>query len=254
VSVRESMQEEVTRFFIDFFQNNRSALSLLDADYTFVNPTLAEHYGMKSESAEWQRVDHVSAHGRGGLLGFAASLAKHAGASRTSGILRGAWLCEVVLGEKLPIPPKGVPVLPEQPPEGLTERQLVEKHSTDKNCAACHNRIDPFGFALEGFDAIGRARQADTKVTLPDGSRVDGLNGLRSYLLDKRRDDFMRQFCRKLLGYALGRSVQLSDKPLINDMMQRLKTNDFKVGEAVDSIVRSPQFREVRGKDFIATN
>jgi hypothetical protein len=119
----------------------------------------------------------------------------------------------------------------------------VEKHSTDKNCAACHNRIDPFGFALEGFDAIGRARQADTKVTLPDGSRVDGLNGLRSYLLDKRRDDFMRQFCRKLLGYALGRSVQLSDKPLINEMMK----SDLRAATLVEHIVRSRQFREIRG-------
>ena len=277
VSVRESMQEEVTRFFIDLFQNDRSVMSLLDADHTFVNAELAKHYGIDLpadsgrptdsdqkanlptslnllEKQNWSQIRGVKEKGRGGILGFAATLAKQAGASRTSGILRGAWLCEVVLGEKLPIPPKGVPVLPEQPPEGLTERQLIEKHSTDANCSACHNRIDPFGFALEGFDAIGRSRQADTKVTLPDGSAVDGLNGLRTYLLDKRSDDFLRQFCRKLLGYALGRSVQLSDKPLINDMIQRLNANDFKVGETVDLIVRSKQFREVRGKDFIATN
>lgn len=251
LSVRESMQEEVTRFFIDLFQNNRSVMSLLDADYTFVNATLAEHYDLKTSNAEWQRIEHLRDQGRGGILGFAATLAKQAGASRTSGILRGAWLCEVVLGEKLPIPPKGVPVLPEQPPEGLTERQLIEKHSTDANCAACHSRIDPFGFALEGFDAIGRARKADTKVKLPDGTSVDGLAGLRTYLIDKRSDDFLRQFCRKLLGYALGRGVQLSDKPLINDMMERLKTNGFRVGEIVNLIVRSRQFREARGRDFV---
>ncbi|MBX7211354.1 MAG: DUF1592 domain-containing protein [Verrucomicrobiaceae bacterium] len=268
-SVRESMQEEVTRFFMDLFQRDRSVMSLLDADHTFVNAELAKHYEMTGEwgqenasalhspapillsssSEAWHRVDGVKTKGRGGILGFGATLAKQAGASRTSGILRGAWLCEVVLGEKLPIPPKGVPVLPEQPPEGLTERQLIEKHSTDANCAACHNRIDPFGFALEGFDAIGRARKADTKVKLPDGTAVDGLAGLRSYLIDKRSDEFLRQFCRKLLGYALGRSVQLSDKPLINDVMQRLKRNEFRVKEAVDLIVRSKQFREVRGRD-----
>ena len=252
MNVRESMQEEVTRFFIDLFQNDRSVLSLLDADYTFVNSTLAEHYGLrKAESpSDWQLTDGLRSQGRGGILGFAATLAKQAGASRTSGILRGAWLCEVVLGEKLPIPPKGVPILPEQPPEGLTERQLVEKHSTDANCAGCHRRIDPFGFALEGFDAIGRARKADTKVILPDGSRVDGLDGLRTYLLDNRSDDFLRQFCRKLVGYALGRSVQLSDKPLIASMLTRLKSGDHNVGAAIESIVRSPQFREVRGRDF----
>jgi hypothetical protein len=251
INVRESMQEEVTRFFIDLFQNDRSVLSLLDADHTFVNSTLAEHYGLSTAatSPDWQRVNNLHAHGRGGILGFAATLAKQAGASRTSGILRGAWLCEVVLGEKLPVPPKGVPILPEQPPEGLTERQLVEKHSLDANCAACHRRIDPFGFALEGFDAIGRARKADTKVILPDGSRVDGLNGLRSYLLENRSDDFLRQFCRKLVGYALGRSVQLSDKPLIASMLTQLKSGDHNVGAAIELIVRSPQFREVRGRD-----
>jgi hypothetical protein len=256
INVRESMQEEVTRFFIDLFQNDRSVLSLLDADHTFLNKTLAEHYGLSTAatSSDWQRVNNLHAHGRGGILGFAATLAKQAGASRTSGILRGAWLCEVVLGEKLPVPPKGVPILPEQPPEGLTERQLVEKHSSDANCAACHRRIDPFGFALEGFDAIGRARKADTKVILPDGSRVDGLEGLRSYLLENRSDDFLRQFCRKLVGYALGRSVQLSDKPLIASMLTQLKSGDHNVGAAIELIVRSPQFREVRGKDFVVHN
>lgn len=256
VNVRESMQEEVTRFFIDLFQNNRSVLSLLDADHTFVNSTLAEHYGLRTaeSSADWQRVNNLRAKGRGGILGFAATLAKQAGASRTSGILRGAWLCEVVLGEKLPVPPKGVPILPEQPPEGLTERQLVEKHSTDANCAGCHRRIDPFGFALEGFDAIGRARKADTRVILPDGSRVDGLEGLRTYLLEKRSDEFLRQFCRKLVGYALGRSVQLSDMPLIASMLTQLKTGDHNVGAAIELIVRSPQFREVRGRDFVVHN
>jgi hypothetical protein len=108
----------------------------------------------------------------------------------------------------------------------------------------CHKRIDPYGFALEGFDAIGRARKADTKTVLPDGTSVDGLASLRDYLLTKRRDDFTRQFCRKLLGYALGRSVQLSDKPLIEQMMK----SDLRFGTLVEHIVRSRQFREVRGR------
>lgn len=269
VDVRESMQEEVTRFFIDLFQNNRSVMSLLDADYTFVNAELAKHYGMKAEewgqknisaqspaptllpASDWHRIDGLHARGRGGLLGFAATLSKQAGASRTSGILRGAWLTEVILGEKLPVPPKGVPTLPEETPAGLSERQLIERHSSDANCAGCHKRIDPFGFALEGFDAIGRTRQADTKVVLPDGTPVEGLEGLRTYLIEKRRDDFMRQFSRKLVGYALGRSVQLSDKPLIESMT---KSEAHRFAALVELIVRSPQFREVRGRDFIANN
>lgn len=243
LDLRDDMQEEVTRFFIDLIQNNRSIVGLLDADHTFVNAELAKHYGLESKG-EWQRIGGLHTQGRGGILGFAATLAKQAGASRNSAILRGTWLTEVVLGEKLPIPPKGVPVLPEEAPADLTERQMIERHSRDENCMGCHKRIDPYGFALEGFDAIGRARQADTKTVLPDGTAVDGLNGLRDYLLTKRRDDFTRQFCRKLLGYALGRSVQLSDKPLIEQMMK----SDLRFGTLVELIVKSRQFCEVRGR------
>jgi hypothetical protein len=256
LDLRDDMQEEVTRFFIDLIQNNRSIVSLLDADHTFVNEALVKHYqfGFPTDSDSknhlrenqmWHRIDGLHDQGRGGILGFAATLSKQAGASRTSAILRGTWLTEVVLGEKLPPPPKGVPILPEEAPANLTERQLIERHSSDANCAGCHKRIDPYGFALEGFDAIGRARQADTQTTLPDGTAVDGLNDLRDYLLIQRRDDFTRQFCRKLLGYALGRSVQLSDKPLIEQMMR----TDLRFGSLVDLIVRSSQFRELRGRD-----
>ena len=274
-ALRGAMQEEAVRFFMDLFQEDRPVLSLLDADHTFVNADLAKHYGIgfgagisnpqsairNPQSDGWQRVDGLRASGRGGILAFASTLAKQSGASRTSPILRGNWLSEVVLGEKLPRPPKGVPVLPDEAPQGLTERQLIERHSSDAQCAKCHERIDPFGFALEGFDAIGRARSKDaaglaidTRVKLSDGTAFEGLDGLRSYLVDTRRDDFLRQFCRKLLGYALGRSVQLSDKPLLDTMLARLRENDYRVGTVIDLIVLSPQFREVRGRDFIANN
>jgi hypothetical protein len=250
VGLRGAMQEEVVRFFADLFQEDRRVMSLLNADYTFVNGALAEHYGVSVKGENWERVDGLHAKGRGGILGFAATLAKQSGASRTSPILRGNWLSEVVLGEKMPRPPKGVPLLPDEAPEGLTERQLIERHSSDATCARCHQRMDPFGFALEGFDAIGHARTADTRATLPDGTKLEGLDGLRSYLLDRRRDDFLNQFCRKLLGYALGRSVQLSDKPLLESMLAQLKAHDDHVSTAIELIVASKQFREVRGKDF----
>ena len=257
VDLRRDMQEEAVQFFTHLFQENGSVLSLLDADYTFVNGPLANHYGLELKGKEWQRFDGLRAQGRGGILGFASTLAKQSGASRTSPILRGNWLSEVVLGEKLPRPPKGVPILPEEAPQGLTERQLIERHSSDAKCSACHQRIDPFGFALEGFDAIGRARTndtsglaIDTRAKLPDGVAIEGLAGLRSYLVNTRGDDFLRQFSRKLLGYALGRSVQLSDTPLIGSMLTRLKANDHSVSTAIELIVLSPQFREVRGREF----
>ncbi len=178
------------------------------------------------------------------MLGFAATLAKHSGASRTSAILRGMWLSEVVLGEKTPNPPKGVPTLPEEPPTGLTERQLIERHSSDPACASCHARIDPYGFALEGFDAIGRLRSADTQTILYDGTQVAGMAELRDYLVQERSQVFVKQFGRKLLGYALGRSVQLSDQPLIDQMVA---TDQPLVGDLIEQIVLSPQFQQIRG-------
>jgi len=109
---------------------------------------------------------------------------------------------------------------------------------------ACHKRIDPYGFALEGFDAIGRSRTADTKTVLFDEAAVDGLAGLRDYMANQRRADFLRQFSRKLLGYALGRSAQLSDQPLIDTLV---KIEGAQIGQLIEQIVRSPQFREIRG-------
>jgi hypothetical protein len=256
--LRGDMYEEVIRDFTDLFQRNGSVLSILDADHTFVNEALAKHYGIPGVSGPaWRRVEGVKKHGRGGILALSATLAKQSGASRTSPILRGNWVSEVLLGEKLPRPPKDVPRLPEDEADTkLSVRQLVEKHSSDPRCAVCHSRIDGFGFALEGFDAIGRRREKDlanrtidTKARLKDGTAIDGLDGLRAYLLGKRRNDFLRQFCRKLLGYALGRAVQLSDEPLLEEMQGRLEKNGYRFSGAVETIVRSRQFREIRGKD-----
>ncbi|MFA6543216.1 MAG: DUF1592 domain-containing protein [Limisphaerales bacterium] len=255
-SVRGALNEEPIRFFTDLFQRDGSVLALLDADYTFVNGTLAKHYGLSGVTGdEWQRVDGVRAQGRGGVLGFGATLAKQSGASRTSPILRGNWLSETLLGERLPRPPKGVPVLPEEAPAGLTERALIERHSSDPKCAGCHVRIDPFGFALERYDAIGRLRTKDaaglainTRTRTADGTELDGLDGLRTYLLTTRREAFEWQFCRKLLGYALGRGVQLSDQPLIDDMLRQLAADEHRVSIVVEMIVRSRQFREIRGQ------
>jgi hypothetical protein len=288
--LRGAMYEETIRFFTDLFQNDGSVLNILDADYTFLNAELAKHYGMektfndsggtngapsiarhgggeaflrpsdarRSGESGWRRVDGVKKFGRGGILAQATTLAKQSGASRTSPILRGNWLCEVLLGEKLPRPPKDVPLLPEdEATETLTVRQLTEKHSTDPKCYGCHRRIDPYGYSLEAYDAIGRFREKDlggraidVKTKVMDGSEIDGLDGLRRYLLTTRRDAFLKQFCRKLLGYSLGRGVLLSDAPLINEMREQLKKHDFKVSVAMETIVRSKQFREIRGKEM----
>jgi hypothetical protein len=282
--LRGAMYEETIRFFTDLFQNDGSLLDILDADHTFLNAELAEHYGIpftggvtlprspnQSEvsarqeprptelgSDGWYRIDDIKQFGRGGVLGQATVLAKQSGASRTSPILRGNWVAEVLLGERLPRPPADVPQLPEdEATETLTMRQLTERHSSDPKCYGCHRRIDPYGFSLEAFDAIGRLRERDlaghpldVKTTVMDGTEIDGLDGLRHYLLTERREAFLKQFCSKLLGYALGRSVLLSDNALITEMLAQLQQHDYRVSAAIETIVRSQQFREIRGKEM----
>jgi hypothetical protein len=258
--LRGAMYEESILFFTDLFAQDRSILEILDADYTFLNDALAKHYGIPGVTgSQWRRVEGVKKFGRGGIIGQATTLATQSGASRTSPILRGNWVSEVLLGEKLPRPPKGVPQLPddETKTEGLTVRQLIEKHTSDPKCAVCHRRIDAYGFALESFDAIGRRRDKDladrpidTHARTMDGAEFEGLEGLRDYLLAKRRDAFVRQFCRKLLGYALGRGVQLADEPLLDEIHEQLRANDYKISVALAAIVRCRQFREIRGRDF----
>lgn len=248
-ALRGDMYEETIRFLADWFQRDGSVLELLDSDHTFLNEALAKHYAIEEVTGPgWRRVDGVKGRGRGGVLGMATTLAKQSGASRTSPILRGNWVSETLLGEKLPKPPKNVPQLPETVPAGLTERELIERHSSVASCAKCHARIDPFGFALEEFDAIGRWRstEANTRAKVLDGTEIEGRRGLAAYLLGPRRDDFVRQFSKKLLGYALGRGVLLSDEPLLDEIQTRLRANDYRVGVAIETIIQSPQFRMIR--------
>jgi hypothetical protein len=255
--VRSLLYEESVRFFLDLFQRDGSLLELIECDHAFLNEALARHYGIPGVTGpEWRRVDGVKRYGRGGVLGMGTILAKQSGASRTSPILRGNWLLETLLGERLPRPPKNVPRLPEDEAatDGLTMRQLVEKHRSAAQCAGCHERIDPLGFALERFDAIGRLRDkdfgdrpVDTHAVLKDGTQIDGVAGLRGYVLAQRKEEFLRNFCRKLLGYALGRAVQLSDEPLIAEMMGRLKSTGYRFSAAWETIIRSKPFRYHRG-------
>jgi hypothetical protein len=258
-NLRKAINEESVLFFQDLFQNDRPIRHILDADHTFVNETLAKHYGIPGASGpQWRRVDGVKKFGRGGILGLASVQAKESGASRTSPVLRGNWVTETLLGEKLPRPPANVPRLPEEEKgnDGLTMRQLVEKHTRVAECAVCHVRIDPYGFALEKYDPIGRLRDkdlgglsVDAKAKLRDGTEFDGIDGLRNYLLTKKKDVFVRNFCKKLLGYSLGRAVTLSDQPLIDEMIAEMDKNDGRLSSAITAIVRSPQFRMIRGMD-----
>jgi hypothetical protein len=256
-ALRGPMHEEAVLLLTDLFQNDRSILALVDADHTFLNESLAKHYGIPNVTGpEFRRVEGVKQHGRGGVLTLAATLAKQSGASRTSPILRGTFFTEMLLGQKLPKPPKNVPPLAEAPPAGLSERELTALHSKDAACAGCHALFDGYGFALEEYDAIGRRRDKDTAgkpidaaTTLPDGTPVTGAADLRAFLASARGAAFERQFIRKLLGFALGRGVQLSDEPLLDEIQAALAANGHRASVAVEAIVQSPQFRQIRGRE-----
>jgi hypothetical protein len=257
--LRAAMNEETIRLFQDLFQNDRPVTDLLDADYTFLNETLAKHYEIPNViGPEWRRVMGVKQFGRGGILALGSVQAKQSGASRTSPVLRGNWVVETLLGERLPRPPPNIPPLPdgETGNDGLSMRQLVEKHTRAAECAVCHVRIDPFGFAFEKYDAIGRLRKADlgglpidSHARLRDGAEFDGLDGLRGYLLTQKRDVVIRLFCRRLLGYALRRSVTLSDQPLLDDMVAKMPQDGGRTSALVLAIVGSPQFGNIRGSE-----
>ena len=184
-------------------------------------------------------------------------LTKQSGALRTSPVLRGTWVVETLLGRRIPNPPDNIPQLDEDEvnKDGLTMRQQLERHRADATCATCHTKIDPYGFALEAYDPIGRLRERDlngnpidARAEPQDEEAFEGLTGLQSYLL-KHRDEFTRQFCRKLTGYALGRAVELSDEPLLDAMQTHLKKHDYRFSIAVQTLVNSRQFRQHRGQN-----
>jgi hypothetical protein len=212
--LREAIYEETILFFQDLFQNNRPVAHILDAEYTFLNETLANHYGIPGVNGDhWRRVEGVKQYGRGGVLGLASIQAKQAGASRTSPVLRGNWVVETLLGEKLPRPPPDVPQLPEAETGngGLTMRQLVEKHVRVAQCATCHQRFDPFGVALEEYDPIGRLREkdlgglpVDSHAKLCDGTEFEGIDGLRNYLLTHKKGDDRTAVLSKTSWLCLG--------------------------------------------------
>lgn len=259
--LRLAMAEEPQRFFIDLMQRNGSVMELLDADHTFVNPVLAKHYGVDigtQKNDEWVRVDKAREFGRGGLLPMAVFLTKNSPGLRTSPVQRGYWVVRRVLGEHIPPPPPTVPELPKDEAHlgELTLPQLLARHRDHVACAGCHQRFDSIGLVFEGYGPIGERREhdlggkpVDVQATFPDGVSRSGLAGLRSYLAEARGDEFVETLCRKLLAYALGRSLLLSDQATLELMRANLRRDDNRFESLIVTIVTSPQFLNKRGRD-----
>jgi hypothetical protein len=272
--LRQAMFEEPVRYFMDVAQRNRSVLDLLNGTDTFVNRPLARHYGMpepltptplpklgergRGEGAdEWVHVEDAQRYGRGGLLPMAVFLTKNAPGLRTSPVKRGYWVVRRVLGEEIPPPPPTVPELPKDEAKlgELTLPQVLARHRDNPRCAACHRRFDSVGLVFENFGPVGKLRTKDlggrpveTAATFPDGIERDGLRGLREYLRDKRQDEYLDNLCRKLLSYALGRSLLPSDKNTLDAMRNRLTAEGYVFVSLVEVIVTSPQFMNKRGQ------
>ncbi len=251
--LRQAMFEEPIRYFIDMAQRNRSVLDLLYGNDTFVNRPLAQHYGMTELPGreEWIHVEDARRYRRGGLLPMAAFLTKNAPGLRTSPVKRGYWVVRRVLGETIPPPPPTVPELPNDEAKlgDLTLPQILARHRADKSCAACHRRFDSVGLVFENFGPVGELRTKDlsghavqTVATFPDGKEREGVEGLRAYMRYKRQNDFIDNVCKKLLSYALSRSLIPSDKPALDAMRSKLATDNYAFGSLVETIVTSPQF------------
>ncbi len=253
--LRQAMLDEVTAFLADLMQNDRPLTHLLDSDYTFTNETLADHYGIRD--ARYPDTDDRKSLGttahltrvklpphRGGLATMGLFLTKTSLPLRTSPVQRGVWLMENLLGRHLPNPPANIPPLSEEAVDesGLTIREQLERHRADSSCASCHDKIDPLGVSLEGFDAIGRSVDAEIDVITHDGVTLDGAGSLKAYLVENREEVF-EHFNRKLLGYALGRATHVGDQALLDRMSQRLTQEDYQFSSLVEEIVTSNQFR-----------
>jgi hypothetical protein len=247
--LREAMKQETELFFASIVRENRSVLDFIDADYTFLNEPLAQHYGIDGvKGPAFRRVALDPASGRGGLLGQASILTVNSYATQTSVVKRGKWILENLFAAAPPPPPPNVPAL-KSSLNGrlLNAREQLELHRADPACASCHLKMDPLGFALEEYDAVGARRSQengnpiDVNAVLPDGTQFDGLVGLRKILLE-RKEQFTEAFTQRLLTYALGRGLEARDMPAVRTIARAAANDNYRIRTIILGIVRSDPF------------
>lgn len=258
-ALRDAMIEEARLFFQSIVHDNQSVLRFVDSDYTFVNEPLAELYGLQQAvtGPKMRRVKLDNAN-RGGILGMPATLASTSFPNRTSPVRRGVWVLEQVLGERVPPPPPNVPELEDQEQksfEGLTLRQRTELHQSEPTCANCHKVLDPIGFGLENFDAIGRWRDKnntgvaiDSAGTLPTGESFSNPAELKE-LLAKREGDMARNVTERLMAYALGRQLEGYDEVVIDQLMVKIAEDDYRMSTIIREVITSYLFTHRRVKE-----
>ncbi len=249
-NLRRAMRTETEMLFANILRNDKSVLELLDADYTFVNERLAEHYGMSNVKGSHFRKVRVTDENRRGLLGHGSILTVTSYPNRTSPVLRGKWILENVLGTPAPTPPPNVPALEEneggRPARSVRER--LAEHRENPVCASCHDIMDPLGLGLESFDAIGRWRvnepggPVDASGQMVDGTSFTGPAELRGILM-QHPDRFVGVVTEKLLVYALGRGLEPEDMPTVRNIVAAAQEDDYRFSALVKGIANSPPFR-----------
>ena len=250
-TLREAMLTETELFFESQVDDDRSILDLLRADYTFLNARLAEHYGIPDVYGSHFRRVPVVDRARQGLLGHGSVLTVTSYANRTSVVLRGKWVLETLLGAPPPPPPPNVPPLPENDEQSAPTslREKMEQHRANPVCASCHANLDPLGFAVENFDAIGRWREdddgapIDAAITWKD-TNIDGPAEFRDALLEQSADEFVRTVTEKLLIFALGRGLTYHDAPTVRQLVRDAAQDDYRWSSLILGIVQSAPFQE----------
>jgi hypothetical protein len=255
-NLRQAFRRETEMFFESIMREDRNVLDLLRANYTFVNERLAKHYGIPNVyGSRFRRVTFGPGESRGGLLSQGSILTVTSYATRTSPVIRGKWVLTNILGTPPPPPPPNVPPLKESADTDkvLTMRERMAEHRANPACAGCHKLMDPVGFALENFDAVGRWRTAENGIPvdaaggLPDGSGFTGIAGLQTALLN-RPELFVSTTTEKLLTYALGRGVEDYDAPAVRGIVRRARGDDYKFSSIVLGIVNSTPFQMRRSQ------
>jgi mono/diheme cytochrome c family protein len=247
-NLRDAMAQETRLFVASQLHDNASVLDLLTADHSFLNERLAAHYGIRNVYGSHFRRVTFSDGKRGGLLGQASILTVTSYPNRTSVTMRGKWVLTNVLGAPPPPPPPDIPALAEaasEQPRSLRER--MERHRSSPACASCHQRMDPLGFALENFDALGKWRTVsdgvpiDPSATFPDGTQFEGLAGLRT-LIVSHKEEFVRTLTGKLLAYAIGRGLEHHDLPVVRKIVRDAAPANYSWSSIITGIVKSVPF------------
>jgi hypothetical protein len=246
-NLRIAFKRETELFFTSVINEDRSALDLINADYSFLNERLARHYGVPNiYGSQFRRVTFTNGQ-RGGLLGHGSVLLATSQANRTSPVVRGKWILENLLGTPPPSPPADVPSLEETPVQG-TLRQRMEQHRKNPVCAACHTVMDPLGFALENYDPVGAwrthegATPVDVEGAMPDGTVFNGVLGLRK-ALTAEPEIFLTALTEKMMIYATGRGMEGYDRPALRAIVRKAAANDYRFSSFIMGIVNSLPFQ-----------